>query len=154
MVISDHRDQRNTAPASTQPFCPHWPFPLPHFGAWHVTVFTFLSCTVAIQEYAGNSSVHNISQEFYQEIWQERMREIQGAIIIASFSQVIYHTLLTCDIKDSCKHHWKLARLSSYVNWRILASFSKGNVVSTFIEVVFFRHQQFSKATLVDKNLK
>ena len=33
------------------------------------------------------------------------------------------------------KHRWKLARLSSVVNWRTLASFSKGNVVSTFISI-------------------
>ena len=38
------------------------------------------------------------------------------------------------------KHHWKLARLSSFVNWRILASFPKGNVVSTFISISTLVH--------------
>ena len=30
----------------------------------------------------------NITDDFYRDIWQTRMREIQGAIILASLSQV------------------------------------------------------------------
>ena len=34
-------------------------------------------------------------------------------------------------------HHCKLASLPSFVNWKILASFCRGNVVSPFIELLF-----------------
>ena len=47
------------------------------------------------------------------------------------------------------KHHWKLARLSSFVNWRILASFCKGNVVSTFINGISIQTKMSTVSTKV-----
>ena len=47
----------------------------------------FFSCVPIIQEKEANFT-GNISQQFYEAVWQERMREVQGAIILASMAQV------------------------------------------------------------------
>ena len=46
-----------------------------------------ISCRSAI-EVEESKGMSNITDDFYRDIWQTRMREIQGAIILASLSQV------------------------------------------------------------------